>query len=166
MARRSGLSTRSLYDIESGQADPTDETQAALSEALRFPLECFYRPEIEGPTPESASFRALRAMTATERDAALAAGALAFELGGWIESRYDLPTPDLPDLRVGSRRRCRSPSGALRHRPKADREHDSFLGVNRRSCFLARRGPASRCLLSMAPRCAIRVSEYPQDGRA
>lgn len=99
LARRSGISTRSLYDIESGQAEPNVDTQSALSEALRFPLEFFFRPDIEGPTPEAASFRSLRSMTATERDGALASGALAFELGEWIESRYDLPTPNLPDLR-------------------------------------------------------------------
>ena len=49
--------------------------------------------------PEAASFRALRSMTATERDGALAAGALAFELSEWIESRFDLPDSSFPDLR-------------------------------------------------------------------
>src|SRR5687767_8396956 len=75
LARRAAISTRSLYDIETGQATPTPETLAAIAETLRFPVEFFYRGEIEAPEPESASFRSLRSMTAAKRDAALAAGA-------------------------------------------------------------------------------------------
>lgn len=99
LAQRTGLSTRSLYDIESGQAIPTPETLTALSEVLRFPVEFFMRPALEIPTPEETSFRSLRSLTAGQRDAALAAGALAFELSQWIESRFELPTAPLPDLR-------------------------------------------------------------------
>lgn len=99
LARRSGLSTRGLYDIESGQAVPTEDTLSVLSEVLRFPRKFFYLPEIEEPTPEAASFRALRSTTATQRDAALAAGAISFELSQWIDSRFELPEVRLPDLR-------------------------------------------------------------------
>jgi Zn-dependent peptidase ImmA (M78 family) len=38
-------------------------------------------------------------MTAGQRDAALAAGALAFEISNWINERFELPTATLPDLR-------------------------------------------------------------------
>ena len=38
-------------------------------------------------------------MTAGQRDAALGAGALAFMLNDWVELRFELPAPDLPDLR-------------------------------------------------------------------
>jgi Zn-dependent peptidase ImmA (M78 family) len=37
-------------------------------------------------------------MTARQRDAALAAGALAIELGSWIRERFELPARDVPDL--------------------------------------------------------------------
>jgi Zn-dependent peptidase ImmA (M78 family) len=37
-------------------------------------------------------------MSAKERDAALAAGALAFLLSDWVERRFELPTPNLLDL--------------------------------------------------------------------
>lgn len=99
LARRAGIATRSLYDVESGQATPTPETLTALSQALRFPIEFFFRPDIDEPTPDAASFRALRSMSAARRNAALSAGALAFELGQWIDARFQLPTPALPDLR-------------------------------------------------------------------
>lgn len=99
LAGRAGITTRSLYDIETGKVDPLPETLSALAEVTRFPVEFFYRPEVEAPTPDAASFRSLRSMTAGQRDSALAAGAIAFEISQWINSRFELPTPSLPDLR-------------------------------------------------------------------
>ena len=37
-------------------------------------------------------------MTASQRDSALGAGAVALLLNEWIESRFELPNPDVPDL--------------------------------------------------------------------
>jgi Zn-dependent peptidase ImmA (M78 family) len=37
-------------------------------------------------------------MTARERDAALAAGSLAYEMADWVRSRFNLPAPDILDL--------------------------------------------------------------------
>jgi Zn-dependent peptidase ImmA (M78 family)/transcriptional regulator with XRE-family HTH domain len=99
LASRSGISTRTLYDIETGLASPEPETIAAIAEATRFPVDFFYRPEVERLTPDEASFRALRSMTAAQRDAALAAGDIAFEISKWIESRFELPRACVPDLR-------------------------------------------------------------------
>lgn len=99
LAKRAGVSTRNLYDIENGNRTPTHETISAIADATRFPVEFFYRPEIETPSPDVASFRSLRSMTAGQRDAALAAGAIAFEVSDWIERRFDLPAVGLPDLR-------------------------------------------------------------------
>jgi Zn-dependent peptidase ImmA (M78 family) len=78
---------------------PTADTVIAISAAVRFPVEFFYRGDIEEPTPYAASFRSLRSMTATVRDSALAAGALAFELADWIDKHFELPMPALLDLR-------------------------------------------------------------------
>jgi len=38
-------------------------------------------------------------MSAAQRDAALAAGQIAFSLSAWISQRFDLPVPNLPNLR-------------------------------------------------------------------
>ena len=48
----------------------------------------FFRPDIDSISPDSASFRSLRSMTAGQRNAALAAGAMAFELSDWIDQRF------------------------------------------------------------------------------
>ena len=44
------------------------------------------------------SFRALSKMSAIERDRALSQGALGNLLNAWIEERFDLSKPQLPDL--------------------------------------------------------------------
>jgi Zn-dependent peptidase ImmA (M78 family)/DNA-binding XRE family transcriptional regulator len=99
VARLAGIATRTLYDWESGLATPTDSMLAVLADRLRFPAEFFYRADLELPTPDAASFRSLRSMSAAKRDSALAAGALAFELSDWVDRRFELPECGVPDLR-------------------------------------------------------------------
>jgi len=49
-------------------------------------------------SPDTASFRAMSKMSAAKRDVALSAGSIALLLNQAIESRFVLPTIDLPDL--------------------------------------------------------------------
>jgi Zn-dependent peptidase ImmA (M78 family) len=72
---------------------------ATFARTLRFPAAFFARPDIESVNEDIASFRSLASMTAGQRDAALAAGALAIEFAQWIGERFDLPKAQLPDLR-------------------------------------------------------------------
>ena len=53
---------------------------------------------LDVPSTRSVSFRALSRMTAGERDAALGAGALALALNDWLDNRFILPKPDVPEL--------------------------------------------------------------------
>ena len=99
LARRVDLTARSLSSYECGTACPPSETLEALANALRFPVSFFSRPDLEELSADGVSFRALKSMTAGQRDAALGAGALAVELNQWITSRFRLPLADLPDLR-------------------------------------------------------------------
>ena len=99
LARRAGLTTKSIYNYEAGIKKPSIDALTALAEVLRFPIAFFRQPDIEEPTANSASFRSLSRMTAGQRDSALAAGAMAFELSKWIEHRFELPEAQLPDLR-------------------------------------------------------------------
>jgi Zn-dependent peptidase ImmA (M78 family)/DNA-binding XRE family transcriptional regulator len=99
LAEASGISTRSLYTYEKGEDTPTLETQKALARALTFPLEFFYGPDVEVLDSAGVSFRSLATMTAGQREAALAAGSIALELSRWIDERFGLPAPNVPDLR-------------------------------------------------------------------
>jgi len=58
----------------------------------------FDKPAVDFPSVAGVSFRSLRSLTASTRDAALAAGALAFELDDWISARYGLPEHSLVQI--------------------------------------------------------------------
>ena len=98
LAKASGLAVRSLTYYESAKVQPSEQAIRALAHALDFPEKFLYGPDIEEPSPSGSNFRALSTMTAKQRDAALALGAIAIELSKWIDRRFELPKPTVPDL--------------------------------------------------------------------
>jgi Zn-dependent peptidase ImmA (M78 family) len=98
LAELSGLTAVTLSRLEKSNNDPTDETIQALARALAYPPEFFSGDDIDELDPDAASFRSLKAMTAREREAALAAGSLAYLFSDWVSARFNLPVADLPDL--------------------------------------------------------------------
>ena len=98
LAERIGVTERSVSSYEAGSQEPESKTLIKLSETLRFPKAFFFGDDPEFPTPDVASFRSLSKMTASQRDSALGTGAVALLLNEWIESRFELPNPDVPDL--------------------------------------------------------------------
>ncbi len=99
LARASGLGLRTVAAHEAGEKVPSVETIALLTRVLRFPEHFFHGEQIDEPDANGVSFRALTSMSASHRDAALAAGALAFLVSDWIAERFELPISDLPSLR-------------------------------------------------------------------
>ena len=99
LGRRVGITPKALGDFESGRMVPSTDAVEQIASVTMFPPSFFYRPDIDEPMKEWVSFRSLSTMTAGQRDSALAAGALAFELSAWIEQQFELPSPNLPDLR-------------------------------------------------------------------
>lgn len=93
-----GVEPRSVSAYAKGEFNPDPGKLQQLARVLRFPVRFFFGDDLEEPSPDSASFRALSKMTAGQRDTALGAGALALLLNEWIESRFELPTANLPDL--------------------------------------------------------------------
>jgi Zn-dependent peptidase ImmA (M78 family)/transcriptional regulator with XRE-family HTH domain len=98
-ARAARITPQTLSTYENGHAEPSPSTVARLAEALDFPISFFYADMSDPLAVGGASFRALSRMTASQRDAALAAGTMCVMLNGWIDSNFDLPQPDLPDLK-------------------------------------------------------------------
>lgn len=100
LAEKSGITAVTLTRLETGKtADPSMETLETLAQVLGYPVDFFFGQSYEELTTDAASFRSLSTMSAAQRDAALAAGQIAFSLAEWINERFDLPVPDLPDLR-------------------------------------------------------------------
>jgi Zn-dependent peptidase ImmA (M78 family) len=93
-ARALGVDRKVLQRFESGSQLP-DHCVKKLCELSKFPLVFFEGPTPEYPNAECVSFRSLRSLTAGPRNAAIAAGALAFEIDDWITERYELPAHSL-----------------------------------------------------------------------
>lgn len=102
LAEQLNVEPRAITGFETGEYFPTDENVRRLSVALDFPVSFFFADDIDIPDPAGVSFRSMSKMTARQRDAAIAAGALAYLLIDWIESEFDLPDVDIPDMREDS----------------------------------------------------------------
>ncbi len=99
LAEAAGVSTRILTAYEHGERYPSEPTVRRLASALDFPVAFFAGDDIEEPSVDGVSFRALSSMTARQRDQATGAAAIAVELDRWIRERFDLPGVDVPRLR-------------------------------------------------------------------
>jgi len=75
-----------------------DETMPKIAATLGFPLGFFRGDDLDEPKPDAASFRAFSKMTAKECDMALSQGTIALHFTRWLEERFELPQPMLPDL--------------------------------------------------------------------
>lgn len=97
-----GVTPVTLSRWENSKTEPEIDVVDKLAAALNFPPAFFYGNSCATPDTETASFRSLKAMSASEREAALAAGAFAYLLADWIADRFDLPEHDLLDLSAES----------------------------------------------------------------
>lgn len=96
LAEAVGISPRNLNAYERGAQEPAAATISRLATAVGFPAEFFHGPDFDEPSPDGASFRAMSRLTARQRDQALGSGALALALSDWIDGRFELPKPDIP----------------------------------------------------------------------
>lgn len=98
LASALGVNSRSIQGYESGEYAPDQEKLRKLSELLDFPEAFFFQDDLPQIPEHGASFRSMSKLTAMLKASALNAGSIAFELNKWIECRFVLPQPDLPDL--------------------------------------------------------------------
>lgn len=98
LAERAKVAPVTLSRAVNSLQAPDDETINKLIAALEYPRDFFFRDDIDPIDASTASFRSLKAMTSRERDAALAAGELAYEMADWVKARFNLPKTDLLDL--------------------------------------------------------------------
>jgi len=98
LAKITGLNPKTISRLKT-DTDPGKDTIEIIAKALRYPVEFFYMPNIEVLSEHAVSFRSLSKMTALNRDAAIAAGSLGILFWEWVDNRFDLPKPDVPDLR-------------------------------------------------------------------
>ncbi|MBB5906959.1 helix-turn-helix domain-containing protein [Actinoalloteichus hymeniacidonis] len=98
LARKVGVSAQSVSNYERDRQRPTVATVHGLADALGFPAEFFFRPEVAELPGAAVSFRAPSKLPGRLRGAALGAGQLATEISGWLDIRFALPITGLPSL--------------------------------------------------------------------
>jgi len=98
LAERAGIAPVTYSRVVNNLQSADEQTISKLVTALAFPREFFFRDDIDPIDVSAASFRSLTAMTAVERDAALSAGSLAYEMADWTKERFSLPIADILDL--------------------------------------------------------------------
>ncbi len=99
LALRAGIEPRTITGYEAGEYLPSDEVAEKMSRILGYPLAFFFADDLDIPRAEGVSFRSMSKMTAKQRDGAIAAGAIAFVVSDWLDSAFDLPASDVPDMR-------------------------------------------------------------------
>lgn len=88
------------YEKDYCASTPPEKLIEAYEEALQYPKNFFLKEtDVELVEPESVSFRSLKSMKASNQHAAIGAGSLGLMLSEYLESRFNLPPVDLPDLR-------------------------------------------------------------------
>lgn len=97
-AKALGVDRKTIQRFEAGTHELSPKLLASLEALSGYSKDFFYGEPLEFPEPDAVSFRSLRSLTATTRNAALAAGALAFELDDWIDKHFELPVHSLPHL--------------------------------------------------------------------
>jgi len=96
LANAIGASPITISRLENAANEPEAETVDALARALGFPKEFFFGGEFDELPRHAASFRSLSSMAAKERDAALSAGAIAYQFHDWVAERFNMPSADIP----------------------------------------------------------------------
>lgn len=112
LAEKAQIAPVTLSRVVNGSQIPDEETVSRLIDALAYPRDFFFRDDIDPIDSSTASFRSLKAMTAREREAALSAGELAYEMADWTRQQFNLPFADL--LNLGAERDPASAARTLR----------------------------------------------------
>ena len=102
LASKLNVDRKVIQRFEAGLSDLPTDCLDKLCKISGYPVEFFDKPSPVYPNPAGVSFRSLKSLTAGSRDAAMAAGALAFEFDDWISARYDLPEHSLMQSENGT----------------------------------------------------------------
>jgi Zn-dependent peptidase ImmA (M78 family)/DNA-binding XRE family transcriptional regulator len=98
LAKAVRLTPATVSSYEKGVSAPSAEVLTRIADVLRFPVEFFRKELVEVVPIDGASFRALSRMTASQRNMARSVGNLCVELNAWMESEFNLPAPNVPEI--------------------------------------------------------------------
>lgn len=96
LARELGVDIRTVTNYELMGAPSSRLSD--LVYVLNFPEDFFIQSSTPDVSVENVEFRSKRSTRAKEKKAAVSITKLGIELVGWIEDRFSIPQPSLPDL--------------------------------------------------------------------
>tara|TARA_R110000744_G_scaffold266431_1_gene380452 strand:- start:593 stop:1678 length:1086 start_codon:yes stop_codon:yes gene_type:complete len=98
LAEQIGVAPRAITGWEADEYPPEPHNVAKIVSVLGFPVSFFKKDETSQTPSGAISFRSLTTKTAAQRDAVLAMCDIAKDVTSWMDTRFGLPEPDLPDL--------------------------------------------------------------------
>lgn len=99
LAEAISVAPRTITGWEADEYPPDERKLRKISEVLGFPVSFFELDDTARTVTEAVSFRSLTKKTAGQRDAVLAMCDIAKDVTEWINARFGVPAPALPDLR-------------------------------------------------------------------
>jgi Zn-dependent peptidase ImmA (M78 family) len=98
LAAAVSVQPKMVTKYEAGEHSPSHDTLSEISRKLRFPEPFFFAPTIPIIGEDSGSFRSMARIASGHRDAVLAAASIAiYDVNRYIESKFKLPGPSVPD---------------------------------------------------------------------
>jgi Zn-dependent peptidase ImmA (M78 family)/DNA-binding XRE family transcriptional regulator len=108
LAQKIGINPHTISLWEKGETAPTTDNLETIARVLKYPIAFFHGTDIDEPSKGITSFRSQTSMSAAMRDAAFAAGVVGFLISDWVETKFNLPEVDIPDLHLS----CLEPESA------------------------------------------------------
>ena len=99
LAKAMAVTPRTITGWEADEYPPVDSHLRKLTEVLSFPASFFDLDDTGRTLTEAVSFRSLTRRTAGQRDAVIAMCDIAQDVTAWLDDRFGIPVPALPDLR-------------------------------------------------------------------
>jgi Zn-dependent peptidase ImmA (M78 family)/DNA-binding XRE family transcriptional regulator len=93
-----GVDRKMVGAYEAGMSVPSEEVMSRISKVLEFPPEFFLGEDIDEPSIDSGSFRAMTKMRIPQRDMALSQAALGIHFSDWLSRKFELPDTQIPNL--------------------------------------------------------------------
>ena len=98
LAETLGITAMTLNNYRLMKHGPSRETLPKIVMTLGFPESFFFGPDFDEPPTQGVSFRAVSTLTARLRHQLVAVGTLGLMFSDWIDSKVELPKPDIPQL--------------------------------------------------------------------
>jgi len=99
LAALMGVTARAVTGWEASEYPPETHHVDRLIDVLGFPSVFFESDDMVAPEKDAVSFRSMTSMKAVQRDATIAACAVANAVNEWVDRTYSLPPADVADMR-------------------------------------------------------------------